>query len=530
MAKSRDELIRELLADPNKLKRKKPFTRGAEREREIVRTMNNASGIGETVEVSAPRHRRYIVPQEQYLRELDPYCHDVLFNENLPSICVKIADNDYRDIVFDRVAIPFQRLLKDEQVIYLTAHPMQHTLIDLEPSEKQQESFVTFKQYWNERNQDGMKNKMVDAQKSMGDAGLLYYRDHKGRIKSRLLTFADGYVLCPHNDHNGDRVLESVYYVKTDFVDGEERTVEYIDSYDDKCMYRYTRNLWEGYDDLGWEKHEPELHGFEEIPLVTKRGKVAWDDVVPLINTYEEQYNIFQAIQRRFGWGLLYIKGKFKDTARKIAGNVVLNDTSPQGTGDAKFLTPPSPEGMQETLKELFKSIQIGASTTVILPDDIRLSGDVSGLAVQLTKELDILNAEQAVIEWQNVADKMTRLFKYGLAKELVETGENPTAITDFEDLHISSKFKVWRPFNEYEYNQMVTILKGAGVISTETAIEVNTISKPDEKLRVQKETEEATKKALEMAQQTAIDKSNNNDEGGEDTSKSSNKNEGGQE
>ena len=504
MAKTRDELIQELLANPNRLKTKKPFTRGAERNDRVSSARGRTSGIGERLEVCAPRYRGYIVPQEQYLRELDPYCHDVLFNENLPSICVKIADNDYRDIIFDRVAIPIQKLVKDEQVIYLTAHPMQHTLIDLEPSDKQQECFVKFKQYWDKRNQDGMKNKMVDAQKSMGDAGLLYYRDYKGRIKSRLLTFADGYVLCPHNDNNGDRILESVYYVKTEFVDGEERTVEYIDSYDDRYMYRITRNLWVEYgNETGWEYHTPVEHGFEEIPLVTKRGKVAWDDIASIINTYEEQYNIFQAIQRRFGWGLLYVKGKFKDTAKKIAGNVVLNDTSPQGTGDAKFLTPPSPDGMIDTLKELLRSMMLGSSTTFILPDDIKVSGDISGLAVQLTKELDILNAEQAVIEWQNVADKMTRLFKYGLAKELVETGENPTAITDFEDLNISSKFKVWRPFNEYEYNQMITTLKGAGVISTETAIEVNTISKPDEKLRVRKEAEEAEQKALERQEST---------------------------
>jgi hypothetical protein len=111
---------------------------------------------------------------------------------------------------------------------------------------------------------------------------------------------------------------------------------------------------------------------------------------------------------------------------------------------------------------------------------------------------LDILNAEQSVIEWQNVADKMTRLFKYGLAKELVNTGVNPTAITDFDDLHVSSKFKVWRPFNEYEFNQMIATLKGANIISQETAIEVNTISKPDEKLRVKKEVEEAEQKAIE--------------------------------
>ena len=523
MAKTRDELIQELLANPSRLKTKKPFTRGAERSDRISSARCRTSGIGEKLEVCAPRYRGYIVPQEQYLRELDPYCHDVLFNENLPSICVKIADNDYRDIVFDRVAIPIQRLVKDEQVIYLTAHQMQHTLIDLEPSEKQQASFVMFKQYWDNRNQDGMKNKMVDAVKSMGDAGLLYYRDYKGRIKSRLLTFADGYVLCPHNDNNGDRILESVYYVKTELVDGEERTVEYIDSYDDRYMYRITRNLWSSSDEAsGWEYHEPELHGFEEIPLVTKRGKVAWDDIASIINTYEEQYNIFQAIQRRFGWGLLYVKGKFKDTAKKIAGNVVLNDTSPQGTGDAKFLTPPSPDGMIETLKELLRSMMLGSSTTFILPDDIKVSGDISGLAVQLTKELDILNAEQAVIEWQNVADKMTRLFKYGLAKELVETGENPTAITDFEDLNISSKFKVWRPFNEYEYNQMIATLKGANIISQETAIEVNTISKPDEKLRVRKEAEEAEQKALEQQEatqkmQAEANKSNEEGEGGQE-------------
>lgn len=517
MAKSRDELIQELLANPNKLKTKKPFTRGAERDGRYS-PRSKTSGIGEKLEVVAPRYRGYVVPQEQYLRELDPYCHDVLFNENLPSICVKIADNDYRDIVFDRVALPLQRLIRDEQVIYLTAHPMQHTLIDLEPSAKQQECFVTFKQYWDKRNQDGMKNKMVAAQKSMGDAGLLYYLDYKGRIKSRLLTFEDGYVLCPHNDKNGDRILESVYYVKTEYVNGEERTVEYIDSYDDRYMYRITRNLWSNNgNETGWEYHEKEEHGFEEIPLVTKRGKVAWDDVASIINTYEEQFNIFQAIQRRFGWGLLYVKGKFKDTAKKIAGNVVLNDTSPQGTGDAKFLTPPSPDGMIETLKDLLRAMMLGSSTTFILPDDIKVSGDISGLAVQLTKELDILNAEQAVIEWQNVADKMTRLFKYGLAKELVATGENPTAITDFEDLNISSRFKVWRPFNEFEYNQMITTLKGAGVISTETAIEVNTISKPDEKLRVRKEVEEAERKAMELQEmQEEKNKSNEKNKEGQ--------------
>ena len=54
MAKTRDELIQELLANPSRLKTKKPFTRGAERNdrisaevglRELARSLRCAPGI-----------------------------------------------------------------------------------------------------------------------------------------------------------------------------------------------------------------------------------------------------------------------------------------------------------------------------------------------------------------------------------------------------------------------------------------------------------------------------------------------------
>jgi hypothetical protein len=152
------------------------------------------------------------------------------------------------------------------------------------------------------------------------------------------------------------------------------------------------------------------------------------------------------------------------------------------------------------------------------------MSGDISGIAIMLTQSLDMENALQGVIEWQNVADKMVRLFKEGLAKELVNKNENTTAVTDFAKMNINAKFKVWRPLNEYEYNQMVTMLLGAGVLSQESAIELNTFSKPDEKNRIKKEEEEAERKALEQATQqmnmTAkynADKSKREEKGGEE-------------
>ena len=487
---SYQDLINDLLSDPDKLRQKRPFTRGASRDGRSRK--QPVIQVGQTVIADLPDYRSRVVSQETFMRELDPNCHDVLFDENIPSICVKIDDNEYRDVKYTRMAIPIQSVIKNKQVMHLASNPMQFTLMNTAPTQKNRENFITIKQYWNLRNQDGMKYKMVDAQKSYGDAGILYYFDYKGRIKSQLLSYADGYVLCPHNDQNGDRILESVYYLKDD--------VEYIDSYDDTYLYRYTKELnAEG--DSVWTVHKPKEHGFQEIPLVTKRGKVAWDAVQPIIECYEELYNVFNAIQKRFGWGILYVKGRFKDDKRKIAGSVILNDASMDGNGDAKFLTPPTPQGTIDTLSLMLESIQLGSSTTFILPKDIKMSGDVSGIAVQITQSMDLELANREAVEWQNVADKMMRLFKYGLAKELVNYDLNETAITDFEELNINAKFKVWQPRNDYEYNQMLAMLKNAGILSIESGIELNTESKPDEKERIRRE-QEATK----IAQQNGVE------------------------
>ena len=487
--KTYEEMLEELLSNPELLKKKQPFTRGEDRSNEYGE--DKTVGIGVSIDAVTPSSKRRIVSQGTYLRELDPACHDVLFDENIPSLCVKLNDGGFRDIKFTRMALPIQKIIKNKQLLHLTGNPMQFTLLDTNPTEKMHKNFTLFKQYWDLRNQDGMKNKMVETQLSVGDAGLLFYFDRHKQIKSRIISYRDGYVLCPHNDENGDRLVESIYY-KVD-------NVEYIDSYDDRNMTRWTRGIDSvSGEDTGWVREAPVPHGFDEIPLITKRGEVAWEGVQTTIESFEILYNIFNAIQRRHGWGMLYIKGKFKQQAEKINGSVILNDTNSESKGDAKYLTPPSPQGTIDTLSHMLDMIQLGSSTTFILPKDLKTGGDLAGITVQLVQSLDIQNALQKVISWQNVADKMGRLFKFGLAKELASTGENPYAVTEFKELRIGCKFKVWRPMNENEFNNMVATMKGSGIISKETAVELNTLSKPDEKQRIIREEEEnAMKESL---------------------------------
>ena len=478
--------IDELLANPDLLIKKKPFTRGVKDN--VAQAMNilmpKQVDVNEMIDAEVPRFKRDVVRQSQFLKELDTDSHKVLFDDNIPSITMKMKDGSYLEIEYKKMAVPFQKIIRNKHVLHLCGNPMQFTLMNTEPSEKINKDFTTFKQYWRLRNMDGLRTKMVSTQKSVGDAGLLFYYDFNGCVKARLLSYEDGYVLCPHNDDNGDRILESVVYTKDN--------VDYIDSYDEKYMYRYMRSWDDDSVEAGtWKMQPPVEHGFSEIPLITKRGAVAWNDVQSLIEVYEVIYNIFLVIQKRHGWGILYIKGKFKDEGKKIAGAIVLNDTSIEGNGSAEFKAPPSPEGMMQTLTMMEETIQKSSGCTIILPKDISLSGDISGVAVEISMSFDNETALMNVIDWQNVADKMARLFKEGLAKELVNKGINPTAITDFEKLMINAKFKVWKPRSETDYNNMIIALKQSGCISEDTAIEKNTESSPDEKMRRQKEKDE---------------------------------------
>lgn len=477
-----DERIEYLLSHPDELMRKKPFFRGGDTPGESMETDDGVDVcITDRVRVRPPRTRKNIVSQERFLRELDPNTHDVMFDENIPSICVKIKGG-FKDIEFKRMGLPYQERIRQKQTLSLGGNPTVFTLYGDAPTEDEKRDYALIKEYWKERNIDGMRTKAIYTQKGVGDVGLLAYRNRRGEIRFRLLSYEDGYVIISHKDENGERLMECVYYT-------DEDGVERIDCYDDKNIYRMRRDETA---ESGWSMTTA-LHGFSEIPLATKRGDVAWNKVQSLIEVYEIIYNIFLVIQKRHGWGILYIRGRVKEQTKQVAGSVILQDTSIDGKGTAEFKTPPSPNGMIETLQSLEDEIQKGSSTTFLLPKDVKSSGDISALAIMLTQSLDLEGAARDVIEWQNFMDKIKRLFIEGLAKELVQNKKHETAITAFKKLHIGVTLKIWRPFNEYEYNQMLISMKSAGIISTKTAVEKNTVSTPDEEMRLASEVSTTT-------------------------------------
>lgn len=511
MSRKRQTIIDDFLKNPQKLLLKKPFLRGTSS------VGLNDSSDGDNIKTACrreallPNISKKIVSQERFAKELDPNCHDVIFDGNLPSICVKLDDGNYQEIKFNRFGIALQERIVEKATLSLCGNPRVHILHDSNPSDSLKKNFADFKWHWEETNQDGIEMKAVQIQKSFGDVGLLVYMNEKNEVKSRLFSYEDGYQIITHKDDNGEPLMDCVYYQS---IDG----VRHIDAYDDRYHYHLCDTYVQDVDTQevinGWYLESKEEHGFSESPLATKRGDVAWNAVQYLIELFEIVFNLFAVIQKRHGWGILYIKGKFNETAKKLAGSIILNDTSIDGKGSAEFKTPPSPENMIEFMQSILDQIQIGCGCTFILPKDVKSSGDISGLAIQMTRSLDIERANAEVIEWQNFVSKHSRLFKEGLAKQLVANGENTHAITEFEQMKISTKFKPWQPFDENTWNTMLVTLKGAGLISAKTGIEKNTVSAPDEEVRCQTEQEEAERKEAEkLAQQakaTAQQQNNN--------------------
>ena len=90
--KNKMKTVEYLLGHIDELLMKKPFLRGGESSAPD----GGEEGVGYVptnckLRATTPRTRKAVVSQERFQKEFDPMTHDVIFDENIPSICVKIA-------------------------------------------------------------------------------------------------------------------------------------------------------------------------------------------------------------------------------------------------------------------------------------------------------------------------------------------------------------------------------------------------------------------------------------------------------
>lgn len=491
------EIIESLIANPDLMITKKPFTRGCNCSYERARKVT----VGEDTTAELPKVKFYAVSQDQFLKEYDPFCHDILKDENIPMITSKVIDKDgntqYIDIKERRQALPYQQLIVKTYLQHLCGNTIKFTSNEDNPTERTKEVISNIKKKWKSKNFDGAKYKLAESQLSTGDGAILFYFNEDDELSYRLISYKDGYAICSHNDDNGDRIMECIYYCS--------EGVQIIDAYDKKKHYRFEK-IENDSKDLKWAKMYEEEHGFSEIPVVTKRGDVAWNNGQTIIENIEIQWNILNVIMKRHGFGILYIKGQFNTTKRGV-GDIILNSTDESDSSDAKYVQAPTPEGCLDNIKQMLKELQRACSFTIILPEDVKISGNLSGIAIRMMKILDMEKALELCQSYQNVANKMLRLFKEGLGIEMVNKGEDSNALTDYKNADVQAEFDMWMPENAEGIEGILIQSKSAGIISDQTATERSMFSASNELQRKSKEID-----TIKQDVSTTIDTKLNND------------------
>lgn len=447
--------------------KKQPFVRGIS----VIAPSGGSVSVGEMESVSLPTITYKTVSQDQFLKELDPASHDIHNDQNVPSIVAKIGDGTYVEIKDIRLALGYQQMIVEKQTLYLCGKSTIFTLSNPKPSAAQKALFADIKAQWLTKNMEQKKAALIQWQKSVGDSAMIHYITEDKKYDSKVVSYKDGYILLPHYDIYGRMEFFGIYYQ-------QDPKTQRVDVYDKTYMTSYTLTTETGDD---WVSTKPVIHGFKEIPITYIRGDVAWNKSQSLIEVREILYNIYTVIMKRHGWGMLYIKGNVDTKMKKIAGSVILQDTSPEGNGSAEYKAPPTPEGMQNLLSDLHKQIQMMSNTVFLLPEDVKVGGDISGAAMKTMMSSAYERALLDAIYYDSALDSLIRLFVYGYGIESAKTAE-------VAELLIRADFDIWFPQSDSDIVTNIAALRDRKVISTVTATEMSPYSAHDEYDRLQAE------------------------------------------
>ena len=245
------------LKDPAQLLKKKPFTRGANED--LIRIYRQDTYDEDSLLAELPVFTGKIISQSQYLLELDPHSHAIMFNDDLPRLSGN-PNARWDEANPYRASFAFQSQILSQHSQYVNTNGMKFVLLNQNPSKEIHNTFVEIKDEWITRNMDIYKTKLYEEQKSVGDAALLFYFNSKSECKTRLLSYRNGYQLIPQYDDNGELILFSIYYKS----DGKRK----IDCYDEKFIYKFVEDSNDGKSTMILESKN--AHGFSQIPVVYK--------------------------------------------------------------------------------------------------------------------------------------------------------------------------------------------------------------------------------------------------------------------
>lgn len=459
----REHDIKWFMENPTRLMEMKPFTRGGKMLGHGYETAQSGVLNNTTMCTGFANLELQPISQDTYITEYRPDLHHIILNKAIPHIKVLIDGMPLPFVEITQTA-SFQKLIHSAHVRNLTANQVEFNLCAEDTDESMNKVFGTIKQEWLWRGLEWDKYQSINICKQLGNVGTLFMYDSElNKYSVKEFSYEDGYQIVPNYDEYGTEIARSLIYQ----IDGSI----IIDTYDAKKHYHLTQT------NNGWDIKD-ELHGFSRIPLLHKRGKVAWEYAQSSIEMWELMANINAIALKRFGTFALVLIGEMdSDSFKRDSSSLIINlssDTS-QGKQDAKVLEFPEPQTMDAYLKTLEEKISLFSSTSFITPKDITTSNS-GGNGIALAMSNDYSLATQSAMDWQKFINEMVYLHQEGLDLET-------NGIYKYSQLKIGAKIVPWSL--ETNNTKITNLAMEAPYLSTRTILEKCPDAAPDEVERV---------------------------------------------
>lgn len=422
--------------------------------------------------------------QQRFYDEYYPTGHKIYSHLHFPDI--PILNKAGRPIEYhkvNRISIPLQKMSIDICLAHLLGN--QTAFMDTTVGENKQELMSQYKDFWNAKNMEVLRNSLIKSILSVGDGAALFYKDGK-ELKWKVFSFLEGDEIYEVKDKYGETSHFGRFYTILD-EDGE--TKNYCDIYDKDYCETFVN-------DGAWSSFDKQLHGFKKVPVVyyCRREGAFWTPAQENIENLEIMLSRLSEDNRTKTKARYHLKTddpKSVQTSSAGGTDIVITGVD----GDFKLL---SGADISTQFKFEFESLfEIISNVLGMVFPKSKSSGDMPTGSMKMMFYPTERIVLQLIHEFNGLVEKINSLFKEGM------TFEHTELASELTKLNVSASIKMFTPQDDAATANWLGQALTYGSLSKQTVAETMPNAASDEFNRLE---------AQEAAAQAALDLSVNKD------------------
>ncbi len=409
------------------------------------------------------------------LKEYDTFSHDIMKRED--KIITDKKGKFLRKEPVWKLPIPYPVYINEISLVFLYGRPVKW----LQLSDGTDEAFDAFKDLIKRTRFDSKIRQCKRIAGAETESAMLFrvFKNDEGKpdCQIRVLARSKGDEIYARWDNYENLLsLGWGYYAK----EGESDVVYHFDIFTPKMIYRCSRR------GIGWEVIE-EVNFIGKIPVILFQQQKEWHGVEPLIHREEFIASRTADTNDYFADPIAIMSAEVIKNMpeKKEAAKLLITNDKDGVDKAARYLTWDSaPQSKKDEIEWLQEQILRGSFTPNITLDSLKGVSQLSAKALRTVMMLADIKASKHKEKHDELLDRTASLLTSIIGNVL-----NVSLHSQCEQLVVAHEFS--EPFGEDVADDLNNIIRAAdaGIMSTETAVELNPLVK--DSLREQERLEE---------------------------------------